>query len=95
MIVSVQPVGIDDIWGESHQIRELRKTILQVAQSNATVLITGDTGTGKGLVASAIHHSGPRLAGPFISVNCGAIPDNLIESELFGYREGAFSWIDF
>ena len=66
MIVSVQPVGIDDIWGESPQIRELRKTVLQVSQSKATVLITGETGTGKGLVASAIHHSGPRLAGPFI-----------------------------
>ena len=91
MIVTVQPVGIDDIWGESPQIRELRKSVLQVAQSNATVLITGETGTGKGLVASAIHHSGPRLAGPLISVNCGAIPDNLIESELFGYSEGAFS----
>ena len=91
MIVSVQPVGINDIWGESPQIRELRKTVLQVSQSKATVLITGETGTGKGLVASAIHHSGPRLAGPFISVNCGAIPDNLIESELFGYSEGAFS----
>lgn len=91
MIITVQPVGIDDIWGESHQIRELKKTVLQVAQSNANVLITGETGTGKGLVASAIHHSGPRLAGPFISVNCGAIPDSLIESELFGYSEGAFS----
>ena len=91
MIVTVQPVGINDIWGESHQIRELKKTVLQVAQSNANVLITGETGTGKGLVASAIHHSGPRLAGPFISVNCGAIPDSLIESELFGYSEGAFS----
>jgi transcriptional regulator with PAS, ATPase and Fis domain len=91
MIVTVQPVGVDDIWGESPQIQKLRKTILQVAQSSATVLITGETGTGKGLVASAIHHSGPRLAGPFISVNCGAIPDNLIESELFGYSEGAFS----
>ena len=64
---------------------------MQVAQSNANVLITGETGTGKELVASAIHHSGPRLTGPFIPVNCGAIPDNLIESELFGYREGAFS----
>lgn len=91
MIVTVQPVGIDDIWGKSPQIQKLRKTILQVAQSSATVLITGETGTGKGLVASAIHHCGPRLAGPFISVNCGAIPDNLIESELFGYNEGAFS----
>jgi DNA-binding NtrC family response regulator len=65
MIVTVQPVGIDDIWGESPQIKGLRKTVLQVAQRNATVLITGETGTGKGLVASAIHHSGPRLAGPF------------------------------
>ncbi|MCP4623729.1 MAG: PAS domain-containing protein [bacterium] len=91
MIVTVQPVGIDDIWGQSHLIQKLRKTILQVSQSTSTVLITGETGTGKGLVASAIHHSGPRLAGPFISVNCGAIPDNLIESELFGYSEGAFS----
>jgi PAS domain S-box-containing protein len=91
MIVTVQPVGIEDIFGESPQIRELRKTVIQVAQSNATVLITGETGTGKGLVAGAIHHSGPRLTGPFVAVNCGALPDNLIESELFGYREGAFS----
>jgi transcriptional regulator with PAS, ATPase and Fis domain len=66
MIVTVQPVGIDDIWGESPRIQKLRQTILQVSQSNATVLITGETGTGKGLVASAIHHSGARLAGPFI-----------------------------
>lgn len=91
MIVTVHPVGINDIWGDSPQIQKLRKTTLQVAQSTSNVLITGETGTGKGLVASAIHHSGPRLAGPFVSVNCGAIPDNLIESELFGYREGAFS----
>jgi len=91
MIVTVPRVGVDAIWGESLPMHKLRETVLQVAQSNANVLITGETGTGKGLVASAIHHSGPRLAGPFISVNCGAIPDNLIESELFGYREGAFS----
>ena len=65
MIVTVQPVGIDDIWGESPQNQELRKTVLQVTQSNAPVLITGKTGTVKGLVASAIHHSGPRLADPF------------------------------
>ena len=91
MIVTVPQVGVDAIWGESLPMHKLRETVLQVAQSNANVLITGETGTGKGLVASAIHHSGPRLAGPFIPVNCGAIPDNLIESELFGYREGAFS----
>jgi len=91
MMVTVPRVGIDAIWGESLPMEKLKETVLQVAQSNANVLITGETGTGKGLVASAIHHSGPRLAGPFIPVNCGAIPDNLIESELFGYREGAFS----
>ncbi|MBW2611531.1 MAG: sigma 54-interacting transcriptional regulator [Deltaproteobacteria bacterium] len=91
MIVTVPRVGVDSIWGESLPMHKLRETVLQVAQSNANVLITGETGTGKGLVSSAIHHSGPRLAGPFIPVNCGAIPDNLIESELFGYREGAFS----
>jgi transcriptional regulator with PAS, ATPase and Fis domain len=91
MVMTVQKVEIEAIWGESTQIRELRKTLRQVSQNNATVLITGETGTGKGLVASAIHHSGPRLTGPFISVNCGAIPDNLLESELFGYNEGAFS----
>jgi transcriptional regulator with PAS, ATPase and Fis domain len=91
MVMTVQRVEIEAIWGESPQIRELRKTLKKVAQNNATVLITGETGTGKGLAASAIHHSGPRLTGPFISVNCGAIPDNLLESELFGYNEGAFS----
>jgi len=91
MMVTVPRVGIEAIWGESLTMQKLKETVLQVAQSNANVLITGETGTGKGLVASAIHHSGPRLAGPFIPVNCGAIPDNLIESELFGYREGAFS----
>ena len=91
MIVTVPRVGVDAIWGESLPIRKLKETVLQVAQGTANVLITGETGTGKGLVASAIHHSGPRLTGPFVPVNCGAIPDNLIESELFGYREGAFS----
>ena len=91
MVVSVQRVGIEAIWGESPHIRKLRKTVEHIAQTDATVLITGETGTGKGLVASAIHHSGPRRTGPFISVNCSAIPDTLLESELFGYADGAFS----
>jgi transcriptional regulator with PAS, ATPase and Fis domain len=91
IIAAVQRVGIDDIWGESPHARELKKKAALVARNNATVLITGETGTGKGLVANAIHHSGPRSPGPFISVNCGAIPENLLESELFGYNEGAFS----
>lgn len=84
-------VGIDSILGDSPQIRQLRERARQIAQSNATILITGESGTGKGLVASAIHYDGPRREGPFISINCAAIPDELLESELFGYTEGAFS----
>ncbi len=91
MVVTVQRVGIEGIWGTSPQIKKLRTTVEHIAQTNATVLITGETGTGKGLAATAIHHSGPRLTGPFISVNCSAIPDTLLESELFGYADGAFS----
>ena len=91
MMVTTPRIGVDAIWGVSRQIRALKKTIEHVAQNKANVLITGETGTGKGLVASAIHNSGPRLAGPFIAVNCSAIPDTLLESELFGYSEGAFS----
>ena len=82
---------IDDMKGESPQIRQLRRRARQVADGDSTVLITGETGTGKGILAGAIHFSGPRSAGPFITINCGAIPDDLLESELFGYEEGAFS----
>ena len=57
-----------------------------MAAGNSTVLITGDTGTGKEVFSQAIHFASPRSQGPFISVNCGAIPDNLLESELFGYE---------
>lgn len=84
-------VGIESILGESPQIRQLRERARQISQSNATVLITGESGTGKGLIATAIHHSSPRKDGPFIVINCAAIPDELLESELFGYVEGAFS----
>ena len=91
IMVTAPRVGIEAIGGVSPQIRQLRKTVENVAQSKSTVLIMGETGTGKGLTASAIHNSGPRLTGPFISVNCSAIPDTLLESELFGYTEGAFS----
>ena len=91
IMATEREVGIDSILGESPQIRQLRERSRQIAQSNATVLITGESGTGKGLVATAIHYSGPRRNGPFIAINCAAIPDELLESELFGYTEGAFS----
>lgn len=84
-------MGVESILGRSSQIREVRERVQQIAQTNATVLITGETGTGKGVVASAIHHASSRSQGPLIVVNCAAIPDELLESELFGYNEGAFS----
>lgn len=80
-----------EIIGTSRAIREVFKQIGRVAATNATVLITGESGTGKELVARAIHEHSVRRSEPFIAVNCGAIPENLIESELFGYERGAFT----
>ena len=84
-----QPTG--GIIGNSDTIRELSYLIAQVADSDATVLITGETGTGKGLTAQEIHRRSSRKKGPFIKINCGAIPENLIEMELFGHEKGAFT----
>jgi Nif-specific regulatory protein len=80
-----------DIVGNSRVIQEVLGLITQVADSNTTVLIHGETGTGKELVARAIHINSPRKEGPFIMVNCAAMPDTLIESELFGHERGAFT----
>lgn len=77
--------------GKSKALQEIYKWIGKVSNSSAPVLITGESGTGKELVAKAIHFSGGRCAFPFIAVNCAAIPRDLLESELFGYRKGAFT----
>jgi two-component system NtrC family response regulator len=81
----------EDLIGSSNSMREVQKTIGLVADSDATVLITGETGTGKEVVARTIHRVGARGAGPFMALNCAAIPPDLLESELFGHVKGAFT----
>ena len=82
---------IDDICGESASISRLKNKIEIYARHNLPILIHGETGTGKELVASALHNAGNRRNGPFVAVNCAALPESLLESELFGYEEGAFT----
>lgn len=79
------------IIGSSSKTKELLKLVSQVAMSDSTVLITGESGTGKEVVAAAIHHSSSRADGPYIRINCAAIPAGLMESELFGHEKGAFT----
>ena len=79
------------IIGHSQATHFLRELIQTLSASSSTALITGESGTGKELVAQALHHQGPRAAGAFVPINCGAIPRDLIESELFGHRKGAFT----
>lgn len=83
--------GLQHIIGESKEMVNLKDTIRRIALSNSTILIRGETGTGKELVAHAIHMESARKYAPFIQVNCAAIPEHLLESELFGYEEGAFT----
>lgn len=79
------------IVGESEKMREIFRLVERVADSDSTILITGETGTGKGLIAHAIHKQSYRREQPFVAINCGAIPENLLESELFGHVKGAFT----
>jgi len=83
--------SFDDIIGKNHAILSIFDILPDIAESDSTVLIQGESGTGKELFARAIHNLSRRSKGPFIAVNCGALPDSLLESELFGYRRGAFT----
>jgi len=81
----------DQIIGKGRSVQELKALIRRIGPTQSTVLITGESGTGKELVAKAIHAASPRREGPFVPINCGAIPDTLLEDELFGHVKGAFT----
>lgn len=83
--------GFDEVVGQSAAFREILSVASRVAAYPTTVLITGESGTGKEAVARAIHRGSPRAESPFVAINCGAIPENLLESELFGHEKGAFT----
>jgi len=87
-------VEVGDLVSRSPAMRDIFEMLPQAADSESTVLLQGETGTGKELLARAIHDLGPRAQGPFVPVNCGALPDTLLESELFGYKAGAFTGAD-
>src|ERR1700732_4983465 len=86
-----QRYEFDNIVGRSDAMREIFGTIDRVAPTRATVLLCGESGVGKDLIARAIHHHSPRADRPFVKINCTALPENLMESELFGYEKGAFT----
>lgn len=85
---------LKNVVGTSEKVRKVLETVERVSKTDVTVLIEGESGTGKELIAKGIHFSGARRDKPFVAVNCAAIPENLIEAELFGYRRGAFTGAD-
>jgi len=89
-----QRLGVDNIVGQSRAIKAVLAQVALAAQSDATVTVEGASGTGKELIAKTLHLSSPRRDGPFIAVNCAALPENLLESELFGHEKGAFTGAD-
>ncbi|WP_157288536.1 nif-specific transcriptional activator NifA [Uliginosibacterium gangwonense] len=83
--------GFDNIVGHSSAMRRIFEQIRMVSKWNTTVLVRGETGTGKELIANAIHYNSPRARGPYVRLNCASLPENLLESELFGHEKGAFT----
>jgi transcriptional regulator with GAF, ATPase, and Fis domain len=87
----IERMRFGEILGSSPSMQEVFRKVQKVATTDISVLVTGETGTGKELIARELHNRSPRAKGPFVSINCGAIPENLLESELFGYVRGAFT----
>jgi transcriptional regulator with GAF, ATPase, and Fis domain len=87
----IERMRFGEILGSSPAMQEVFRKVQKVAATDITVLVTGETGTGKELIAREIHNRSPRAKGPFVSINCGAIPENLLESELFGHVRGSFT----
>lgn len=85
------PLQMGDIIGDSPEIQEIKRIITRIARGTSSVLLEGESGTGKEIIAQVIHNESPRRHGPFVAVNCGALPKELINSELFGFVEGAFT----
>lgn len=90
-VLRAQQMGIEGVVAESEEMRNIIQMCIRIAQVDTSILILGESGVGKGVLAKLIHQRSTRERGPFISINCGAIPGNLLESELFGYAPGAFT----